>query len=81
MLTLDSLWLQKLVLLDITRQLIKGLHWEYPVIRTFLAIFGATYVAVQVVTFTECDPFHLYWQVLPDPGLSSQPLPGGGKLR
>ncbi|KAH7000841.1 hypothetical protein B0J12DRAFT_722695 [Macrophomina phaseolina] len=66
------LWLQKLVLLDITRQLIKGLHWEYPVIRTFLAIFGATYVAVQVVTFTECDPFHLYWQVLPDPGSCSQ---------
>ncbi|KAL1621643.1 hypothetical protein SLS56_009113 [Neofusicoccum ribis] len=66
------LWLQKLVLLDITRQLIKGLHWEYMVLRCFLAIFAATYITVQVVTFSECDPFHLYWQVLPDPGSCSQ---------
>ncbi|OJD29710.1 pth11-type gpcr protein [Diplodia corticola] len=66
------LWLQKLVLLDITRQLIKGLHWEYAVLRFYLFIFGGTYVAVQVVTFTECTPFHLYWQVLPDPGSCSQ---------
>ncbi|KAF4308230.1 putative pth11-type gpcr protein [Botryosphaeria dothidea] len=66
------LWLQKLVLLDITRQLIKGLHWEYPVLRTFLVVFGGSYVAVQVVTFTECDPFHHYWQVIPDPGKCSQ---------
>ncbi|KKY13594.1 putative pth11-type gpcr protein [Diplodia seriata] len=66
------LWLQKLALLEITRQLIKGLHWEYVVLRSFFVIFAGTYIAVQVVTFTECTPFHLYWQVLPDPGICSQ---------
>ncbi|KAK0664090.1 hypothetical protein DIS24_g536 [Lasiodiplodia hormozganensis] len=66
------LWLQKLVLLDITRQLIKGLHWEYIVLRSFYVVFAGTYIAVQVVTFSECNPFHLYWQVLPYPGTCSQ---------
>ena len=36
---------------------------------SYTSIFAATYVAVQVVTFTECDPFNHYWIVLPDPGM------------
>lgn len=35
---------------------------------SFLIVFFATYVATQVTTFSECKPFHLYWQVVPDPG-------------
>ncbi|KAJ4258645.1 hypothetical protein NW757_003214 [Fusarium falciforme] len=35
---------------------------------SFLVVFFVTYVAVQVTTFSECNPFHLYWQVVPDPG-------------
>lgn len=31
-------------------------------------VFLGTYVACQVTTFTECRPFRLYWQLLPDPG-------------
>ncbi|KAM0525442.1 hypothetical protein ACHAPE_000147 [Trichoderma viride] len=27
-----------------------------------------TYATVQILTFVECKPFHLYWQVVPDPG-------------
>lgn len=39
---------------------------------SFLAIFAASYVVVQVVTFSECQPLYLYWRVLPDPGKCSQ---------
>lgn len=37
--------------------------------RAYLAFFFATYVVVQVITFTECNPFDHYWQVLPAPGM------------
>jgi hypothetical protein len=36
---------------------------------SYIGIFAATYVTVQIVTFTECDPFNHYWIVLPDPGM------------
>jgi hypothetical protein len=36
---------------------------------SYIGIFAATYVTVQIVTFTECDPFRHYWMVLPDPGI------------
>lgn len=39
---------------------------------SFLVIFAATYIVVQVVTFAECRPLELYWRVLPDPGNCSQ---------
>lgn len=35
---------------------------------SYTGIFAATYAVVQIVTFTECDPFNHYWIVLPDPG-------------
>ncbi|KAA8644967.1 hypothetical protein EYZ11_004499 [Aspergillus tanneri] len=66
------LWLQKLVLLDTYRLLIRNLPWERPTLLVYMGLFAATYVTVQVVTFTECDPFNHYWQVLPDPGTCSR---------
>jgi hypothetical protein len=39
----------------------------------YIGIFAATYATVQIVTFTECDPFNHYWIVLPDPGISHFP--------
>lgn len=36
---------------------------------SYIGVFAATYVTVQIVTFTECDPFDHYWTVLPDPGI------------
>ncbi|KAJ5085098.1 hypothetical protein N7532_009869 [Penicillium argentinense] len=63
------LWLQKLVLLDAYRRLLTNLRWEKVTMITYIAIFAATYVTVQIVTFTECDPFNHYWMVLPDPGI------------
>ncbi|KAF4814866.1 hypothetical protein CGCTS75_v013192 [Colletotrichum tropicale] len=66
------LWLQKLVLLDVYRRLILNLRYEKITIWSFCLIFFGTYVACQVTTFSECNPFHLYWQVLPDPGSCSK---------
>ncbi|KAF5017873.1 hypothetical protein F66182_10168 [Fusarium sp. NRRL 66182] len=62
------LWLQKLVLMDVYRRLLLNLRFEHVIIRSYLAVFLGTYIACQVTTFSECDPFHLYWQVVPDPG-------------
>ncbi|KAM5343472.1 hypothetical protein ACJ41O_012009 [Fusarium nematophilum] len=62
------LWLQKLVLLDVYRRLLLNLRYEKIIMISFLVVFFATYIAVQVTTFSECNPFHLYWQVVPDPG-------------
>ncbi|KAF2820544.1 hypothetical protein CC86DRAFT_304707 [Ophiobolus disseminans] len=63
------LWLQKLVLLHF---FLRNFHpqernrryilWSYSV------VFFATWTAAQIVGFTECDPFNLYWQVIPAPG-------------
>ncbi|KAF5858356.1 hypothetical protein ETB97_004477 [Aspergillus alliaceus] len=66
------LWLQKLILLDTYRHLLRNLSWERITLSSYLFVFAATYVAVQIVTFTECDPFNHYWRVLPDPGICSQ---------
>ncbi|GJD01291.1 Pth11-like integral membrane protein [Colletotrichum higginsianum IMI 349063] len=66
------LWLQKLVLLDVYRRLLLNLRFEKVTIWSFCAMFFGTYVACQVTTFSECDPFHLYWQVVPDPGACSK---------
>lgn len=68
-LTSLSLWLQKLVLLHF---FLTNFHPEERTRRYILwyysAVFFATYAAAQIVGFTECDPFHLYWQVVPAPG-------------
>ena len=66
--TFSSLLLQKLVLLDVYRRLLLNLRYEKIIMISFLVVFFVTYVAVQVTTFSECKPFHLYWQVVPDPG-------------
>ncbi|KAH8689480.1 hypothetical protein BGW36DRAFT_308633 [Talaromyces proteolyticus] len=62
------LWLQKLVLLDTYRRLIRHMSWEKITLWAYGVVFAATYVVVQTVTFTECHPFDRYWIVLPDPG-------------
>ncbi|KAE8335785.1 hypothetical protein BDV24DRAFT_155705 [Aspergillus arachidicola] len=63
------LWLQKFILLDTYRHLLRNLSWERITLGTYVFIFAATYVTVQIVTFTECNPFDHYWIVLPDPGV------------
>ncbi|KAG8417475.1 hypothetical protein J3458_004978 [Metarhizium acridum] len=65
---ISYLWLQKLVLLDLYRRLILDLAYEKIITWGYIIVFCASYVAVEVVTFTECRPFRLYWQVVPDAG-------------
>ncbi|KAL8300428.1 hypothetical protein RB597_010161 [Gaeumannomyces tritici] len=70
------LWLQKLVLLDFYRRLIKNLWYERMCTWTYLAVLLATYASVQATTLSECRPLRLYWQTaaaVPDgPGGSSE---------
>lgn len=51
------------------RRLLLNLRYEKVTIYSFLFVFFGTYVACQVTTFSECTPFHLYWQVVPSPGM------------
>ncbi|KAF4972716.1 hypothetical protein FSARC_781 [Fusarium sarcochroum] len=57
-----------IVLMDLYRRLFLNLRYEHLIIRSYLVVFAGTYIACQVTTFSECNPFHLYWQVVPDPG-------------
>jgi hypothetical protein len=63
-----SLWLQKSIVLLLYRRILFGLPWTDLVMNVYWGILAATYVVIQVVTFTDCRPLHLYWQVVPDPG-------------
>lgn len=40
------------------------------IINLYWGVLGATYIVIQVVTFTDCRPLRLYWQVMPDPGMT-----------
>ncbi len=51
----------------IVQQLLRGVQ-SYWVLKFFWATMGVTFVASLIVCFTECQPFSLYWQVIPDPG-------------
>ncbi|KPM35934.1 hypothetical protein AK830_g10642 [Neonectria ditissima] len=62
------LWLQKFVLLDVYRRLLLGTWYEKHIMIVFFTVLSSTWVVVTVVVFTECRPFRLYWQVVPDPG-------------
>lgn len=65
-----SLWVQKMVLLDIYRRLLLGLRYERHIMIFFITLISVTWVVVIIVIFVECHPVHLYWQVVPDPGKS-----------
>jgi hypothetical protein len=61
-------WLSTATLLLFYSNLLRSLPWAMIAIKCGWALLAATYVAVVVVTFTECHPFHLYWQIYPNPG-------------
>lgn len=51
----------------IVQQLFRGttLH---RFLHIYWAILGVTFLGAIISCFTECHPFQLYWQVVPDPG-------------
>jgi hypothetical protein len=61
-------WLSTATLLLFYSKLLHSVHWATIGIRCCWGLLAATYVAVVVVTLTECRPFRLYWQVNPNPG-------------
>ncbi|OOO08004.1 hypothetical protein OAory_01045040 [Aspergillus oryzae] len=62
------LWLQKAVVLLLCQRILAGLPWPERIIRACWALLVASFAAVQITTFVDCRPLHLYWQVMPDPG-------------
>ncbi|PSK53805.1 hypothetical protein B9Z65_7611 [Elsinoe australis] len=68
------LWCQKLILLHFY---VRHFHSHEKrknrlITWTYGPIFFATWLAAQIVGFTECDPVRLYWQVVPAPGTCVQ---------
>jgi hypothetical protein len=54
-----------------------SVQWAEMAMKFYWVILAATYVAIQVVTVTECRPIYLYWQVLPDPGMQLKRIQDG----
>ena len=65
-----SLWIAKFTISEFLKRLTSQV-WKrsyermLQFIRWFLAL---TFAAVIVATLAECQPFYLYWQLIPDPG-------------
>lgn len=57
-----------MVVLDLCSRLIRKMPKEHLIKYSFWAVFAATYLAAQLTVALECKPFHLYWQIYPDPG-------------
>ncbi|OAX79927.1 hypothetical protein ACJ72_05748 [Emergomyces africanus] len=62
------LWIQKTVILILYTRIQPALLWPNHILSASLALLAVTFVLVQVISFSECSPFHLYWQVEPTPG-------------
>ncbi|UNI21588.1 hypothetical protein JDV02_007563 [Purpureocillium takamizusanense] len=65
-----TLWILKLAILEFLRRL-TGLTWERSHQTTLIAIrwiLLVTFIVVIISDLAECQPFRLYWQVVPDPG-------------
>jgi uncharacterized membrane protein len=62
------LWMMKVVIL-LWFEKVTGNVWPYgAAIRSMYVLLATTFLGVVLVTFLECRPVHLYWQVFPDPG-------------
>lgn len=59
----------KFVLLSFYQQMVRDIAWGRVSVRIFTFVFVATGIAGIISTFVECRPVHLYWQVVPSPGI------------
>ena len=60
-------WLQISILLIFYSHLCRDFHWRNT-IKVCWGLICITYVAIALTTFLECQPFHLWWQIEPNPG-------------
>lgn len=64
----SSCWLQIGLLLLFYSHMMYGIRWVARTITFTWVATIASFIAIVLATFLECRPFHLYWQVVPDPG-------------
>ncbi|KAI3336495.1 hypothetical protein HD806DRAFT_473859 [Xylariaceae sp. AK1471] len=62
------IWLQVSLLLLLYSRITYGISWVSRAVNWTWAAVATTFVAVVLITFLECQPFSLYWQISPDPG-------------
>lgn len=63
-----SCWLQICLLLLFYNSMMYSIPWVARMIKLTWFATITTFIAVVLATFLECRPFHLYWQVSPNPG-------------
>ncbi|KAJ5161733.1 hypothetical protein N7492_007125 [Penicillium capsulatum] len=64
------IWTAKLTVCEFLKR-VTGVTWRRSVVvflRLVHFFLASTLVAVVIATLAECQPFHHYWQVIPDPG-------------
>jgi hypothetical protein len=64
-----SLWIQKSNVLLLCERVLSGLPEPEMIVKVYWIVLLGSLAAVMGTTFGECRPAHLYWQVLPDPGV------------
>lgn len=45
-----------------------GLSYTDLLMKLSWVTLAVTFIIVEIATFIDCQPLHLYWQVVPDPG-------------
>ncbi|KAI1750553.1 hypothetical protein F4782DRAFT_532455 [Xylaria castorea] len=66
------LWLQVAILLLFYTRITYGVGWVAWVVKITWATVAVTFIGNILLTFLECRPISLYWQITPDPGYCVQ---------
>ncbi|KAI0858870.1 hypothetical protein F4860DRAFT_505130 [Xylaria cubensis] len=66
------IWLQVSILLLFYTRITYGVGWVARVVKITWAAVAVTYIGNILITFLECRPISLYWQINPDPGYCVQ---------
>lgn len=61
-------WQQICLMLLFYARMLYSIHWIRTLIISCWVLTILSYIANILLIFLECQPFHLYWQVHPDPG-------------
>ena len=67
---MSSIWMAKFTVCEFLKP-VAGIIWSRSLqifLRLLYGFLALTLVAVVIATLAECQPFHGYWQVVPDPG-------------
>ncbi|PYH91635.1 hypothetical protein BO71DRAFT_331762 [Aspergillus ellipticus CBS 707.79] len=59
------LWAQKAIVLFFVDRVLGVLPWLYTWIRVYWGLLFLSFAIVLAAVFTQCQPLHLYWQIVP----------------